>query len=53
MKNAVESILLNMDATPEGLRTLKEVSEIRKIERFTDADVQSLEYDRSLIQLLD
>ena len=53
MKKALVDTLLGMDSTPEGLQALESASEIKKVERLTDADLASLEYVRSLLLFLD
>ncbi len=53
MKNMLVDILLGMDESAEGLRALESASEIKKVERLTDADLKSLDYVRSLLTVLD
>lgn len=53
LKQEIENILLHMDADAAGMLALESASEIRKIERFRDEDLRSLEYVRSLMKYLD
>lgn len=50
IKEAIESILIQMDKDPEGKRALRKASDIKKIEPLDDRDLRSLEYVRSLIK---
>jgi phosphonate transport system substrate-binding protein len=53
MKQALVDVLLGMHESAEGLHALDSASEIKKVERLTDADLASLEYVRSLLKYLD
>lgn len=52
IRQRLESILVEMDSTADGLRVLQSASEIKKIERFSAEDFRSLDYVRSLVTLL-